>query len=829
MSGRIATVIRCADLARHVYATVASIRRQTSGAGSIVLVTDETTPPRSRQWLRSFADRGGFLTAHAERATAGAVRNAGVSATDSQYVICVDAGDLLDPRCHEAAAARLDAEATVDVVTSSIQVLGPGPAVTMITSPAQDLDALIADTDAIHAASMFRRSAWSSLGGFDESLPALEAYEFWLRLLHSGGRAAGVDLPFVIRTIRDDALYRRAWDAAAHKAAVEQILVTHETLFRRDPAAALYRRERVLRELGDQYRTAVKGRDDGVRELEALKARAAELRQSLPPVERDGIDLGDVRRTAPVARDWGYERGRPIDRYYIERFLDAHAADIHGAVLEVQEPDYTARFGGARVTRSDVLDLNAANPRATIVSDLRYASNIAADTYDCIILTQTLHVVDDMAAVVGECHRILKPGGVLLATLPSASRVCLEYGQDGDFWRVTEAGARRLISETFPAEGLDVRAHGNVLVNIAFLQGLACHELTETEFEAVDPYFPLLVTVRARKSGPAHAGYHVPAVRSVRLQADPPGAAILLYHRVADLASDVHRLATSPREFRAQMEYVSRHCHPVALADLAAASRARSIEPRSVAVTFDDGYLDNYTEASNILTAAGVPATFFVTTERLGEPFEFWWDVLEGVLLSTDAHRPPRLDIVLPEGRRSFATQTMDQRMAAHTAIYHAIVAAPVDVRDEVVRDLIRWSGRRSPERLTNRRMTPDEIRTLASRKGHAIGAHTASHLLLPRQRAEVQRREIDGSQRALETLLDRPVRSFAYPFGAFSDETVRIVRDSGFELAVTCEDALVCGGGDVLTLPRLDVTSRRVADFAEWLEQRFSVPSTAN
>src|SRR4029079_2796610 len=99
---------------------------------------------------------------------------------------------------------------------------------------------------------------------------------------------------------------------------------------------------------------------------EALKARATELRRLLPQNERDGVDLGDVRRTAPVARDWGYERGRPIDRHYIERFLETHAHDIHGAVLEVQEPDYTTRFGGDRVTRSDVLDLNAANPRATI-------------------------------------------------------------------------------------------------------------------------------------------------------------------------------------------------------------------------------------------------------------------------------------------------------------------------------------------------------------------------------------------------------------------------------------------------------------------------------
>src|SRR5262249_16316312 len=158
--------------------------------------------------------------------------------------------------------------------------------------------------------------------------------------------------------------------------------------------------------------------------------------------------------------------------HYIEGFLERHASDIRGAVLEVQEPDYTHRFGGDRVTRSDVVDLDASNPRATVLSDLRSASNIPSSTYDCIVLTPKLHVIDRMSAVVSECARILKPGGVLLATLPCASRVCLEYGHDGDFWRVTEAGARRLFSQAFPTESLEVTSYGNVLVNAAFLYGL---------------------------------------------------------------------------------------------------------------------------------------------------------------------------------------------------------------------------------------------------------------------------------------------------------------------------------------------------------------------
>ena len=113
-------------------------------------------------------------------------------------------------------------------------------------------------------------------------------------------------------------------------------------------------------------------------------------------------------------------------------------------MLEVQEADYTRRFGGSAVERSDVVDLAESNAGATVITDLRAAANIPDATYDCVILTQTLHVIAPMTEAVAECHRILKPGGVLLVTLPCVSRVCLEYGRDGDFWRVTPAGARQL-------------------------------------------------------------------------------------------------------------------------------------------------------------------------------------------------------------------------------------------------------------------------------------------------------------------------------------------------------------------------------------------------
>jgi len=500
MTSQAATIIRCADLARHVYSTVESVERQTLSGGEIALVTDESTPAGALKWLTAFAKAKGLVLAKASGKEPGAARNAGIRATKAPFVMCLDAGELLDRRFHECAQAELEKDAAVEVVTSWVDLAGPGSEVRTSAQKSADLKSLIGNTAAIHDASVFRRKTWSAVEGFDEKLTALETYDFWLRVLGTDGRkCALIETPLLVRPLREDSLYRRSWAAENHAGGTRRVAEKHAALFAQDPGAALEARELVLRAIGDDYKRLLSRRDAGVRDLESLKAKAASLQASAGDAAPEATDLGDLNRTTPISREWGYERGRPIDRHYIERFLEGHSSDIRGAVLEVQEPDYTQRFGGKRVTRGDVVDLDSTNSRATIIGDLRSAANIASNTYDCVILTQTLHVIDDMRAVVSECARVLKPKGVLLATMPSASRVCLEYGYGGDCWRVTEAGARRLFSEVFPFHLLEVTSYGNVLVNAAFLYGLACHELGEPAFEATDAYFPLLVGVRARK------------------------------------------------------------------------------------------------------------------------------------------------------------------------------------------------------------------------------------------------------------------------------------------------------------------------------------------
>jgi len=292
MTNRVATVIRCADLIQHVYSTLVSVERQTLGCGEIVLVTDDSTPAPARDWIARLAAARGLAAAHASASHPGAVRNAGVRATQAPHVMCLDSGDLLDPRFHELACAKLDDEPDVDLVTSWILLRGPGSNRRVIApllkdadadadvgaaGDACDLDAAIGNTAAIHGASVFRRRAWTSCDGFDESLPALDDYDFWLRVLQAGTRCAVLQLPLLVRWMREDALYRRSWEAGPHAAAIGTLAARHASLFGRDPAHALIAREAVLRGLGARYTELLARRDTGLEEIESLKARVADL------------------------------------------------------------------------------------------------------------------------------------------------------------------------------------------------------------------------------------------------------------------------------------------------------------------------------------------------------------------------------------------------------------------------------------------------------------------------------------------------------------------------------------------------------------------------
>jgi SAM-dependent methyltransferase len=208
--------------------------------------------------------------------------------------------------------------------------------------------------------------------------------------------------------------------------------------------------------------------------------------------------LGTIRRTSPLSDHFGRDRGTPVDRYYIESFLQENQERISGRVLEVKDAGYTQRFGTG-VNQSDVLDIDDRNPEATVIADLATAGAVEGAAFDCFILTQTLHYVFDVAAALEHVHRILRPGGTVLSTLPVVSRIGRREVAS-EYWRFTPATCKILFERAFPDGQIEVRGRGNVLTCVAFLVGMAAEELKAEELETDDPFFPLLVTVRATKA-----------------------------------------------------------------------------------------------------------------------------------------------------------------------------------------------------------------------------------------------------------------------------------------------------------------------------------------
>lgn len=219
----------------------------------------------------------------------------------------------------------------------------------------------------------------------------------------------------------------------------------------------------------------------------------------IPPV--GFADLGDLRRVTPISTSFGFDRGTPVDRYYIENFLARHQEDIKGRVLEIADPGYTKRFGGARVTHSEVLHAGPGNPQATLIGDLTTGENLPSDAFDCLILTQTLPMIYDVRAALQTVFRILKPGGVALVTVPGVAHQISRQDMDkwGDHWRFTSKSIRRLFEEVFPATHVQVETFGNPLAAIGLLHGLVVEELSPRELDHWEADYEVNITVRAVK------------------------------------------------------------------------------------------------------------------------------------------------------------------------------------------------------------------------------------------------------------------------------------------------------------------------------------------
>lgn len=293
-----------------------------------------------------------------------------------------------------------------------------------------------------------------------------------------------------------------------------------------------------------------------------------------------------------------------------------------------------------------------------------------------------------------------------------------------------------------------------------------------------------------------------------------PKAIVLMYHRVAILETDVWRLAVRPAHFEEHLQVLSRNWQVIPLSDLAEDLKNRKLKNNSVAITFDDGYADNFLTAKPLLEKYRLPATFFVSSSTIGQQTEFWWDELENLILQTEI-LPQTLNLEIEgtpiqfdlgsEGRLTAERQAQQQHWKAYVhepptlrcglylKLWQALRPLTQQVQQHYLKQLRNWAGlAESNIRPLHRSMTLQELNGLGQSSFCQIGAHTVSHPDLPGLSAQAQEQEIRENKVFLEKVIGKNVALFAYPYGSYSKETVRIAANENFSAAVTTNGNLV-------------------------------------
>jgi SAM-dependent methyltransferase len=463
-----------------------------------------------------------------------AARNTGVAAGCGPYLVFLDADDRLLPEALSTGLNCFEGHADCAFVSGGHRRIDEAGTVIEQPTPSRvDHDHYLAllqgNYIGMHAAVMYQRSLLEAAGGFNERLPACEDYDLYLRLARSNpvrchetvvaeyrtyGTSMSANTGIMLRTVlavlrsqqphlnqdaRREAAFRaglRYWKRLYVRQFLDQVpsIATGN-----NSVKVLWGAVAAARHAPGELWEQAYGRWVRPALPTSLPRLAARLRGKTYYPSVGKIRFGDLRRSQPISGWFGFDRGLPIDRYYIEQFLAAHADDIHGRVLEIGDSTYTRRFGGERVSRSDVLHIHEGHPAATFVGDLTNADHIPSNSFDCAIVTQTLHLIYDVGPALATLCRILKPGGVLLLTVPGISPISQDQWARFWYWSFTTLSVRRLLKEFFGPEDIALEAFGNVLAGCAFLQGVAAEELKPSDLEFHDRQYEIVIAARVTK------------------------------------------------------------------------------------------------------------------------------------------------------------------------------------------------------------------------------------------------------------------------------------------------------------------------------------------
>ena len=503
---------------------IESVLAQTHPAVELLLCDDgssDASTVMAQRWAASHPSTVCYLE-HPEHAHRGmsSTRNLGIAAARGELIAFLDADDVWEEShlSQVVSLLRLHAEATVvcggavdwysweDPTREDVPSPLPWPPGVVVPPPLMLTAVLRRGAFSTPTCNVLvRADVLAAVGVFEDQFTGMFEDQVFLSKLYltqecviSGAHTAHY------RRHRGSSTARAMEQGAYHPIHLNR---SHETFLRWLSAHPLVQTGEANEELRDLLAGALAAYD---RASSNRRSTRSVLVSAVPPHARrllrsavrrvrslGPVRMGSLRRVQPISRQFGFERGLPVDRFYIERFLTENAHLISGRVLEVGDSAYTRRFGGDRVSQAEVLNIDPLLPETTIVADLASADHVPSSSFDCLVITQTLHLLYHVAAAVQTLHRILRPGGTVLATFPGISPISTDRWAESWYWALTPLSAARLFGDAFGPDNVEVRAFGNVLTSVAFLEGMAADELSSEELDAGDPQFPMLVTVRA--------------------------------------------------------------------------------------------------------------------------------------------------------------------------------------------------------------------------------------------------------------------------------------------------------------------------------------------
>jgi glycosyltransferase involved in cell wall biosynthesis len=533
----VSVIIPCYNHGRFLAEAIESVRRQTYTRYEIVVVDDGSSDNTAEVSTR-FPE---VKYVHQANAGLSAARNTGVEKSNGKFLVFLDADDWLYDdaiesnltffRNREDLAFVSGWHTKVDEWNCPLEM---DEQVVVASNHYENL--LRGNYIGMHAAVMYARWVFTEFE-FDTALKACEDYDLYFKITRRHpvvshnktiaayrihGKNMSSRIPFMLEHVlkvcdRQKSLLKNEDERKAYHQGIE----IWKNYYGDQLLRSLFGKMKHEHQWGDSTELSMLLKNAPVKFARYFKSKIGDsvrqnLKHKLPDTvlkslhhagiyeqytpKPGHVNPGDFERATPFSYDFGFDRGGAIDRFYIEHFLEENAHLICGTVLEIGDNEYTLKYGGDKVKKSDILHVDSKNPRATYVGDITDVPQIETNSFDCIILTQTLHLIYDFHAALKTCFRILKPGGTLLLTVPGISHI--DHGEWKDYWlwSFTDKSMHRLMLENFDESQVEIQTYGNVYVAAAFLYGMGLPEFNKEFLSHHDPSYQVIISVKATKA-----------------------------------------------------------------------------------------------------------------------------------------------------------------------------------------------------------------------------------------------------------------------------------------------------------------------------------------